>query len=341
MVEPFSSLPDGTEVPLYTIRGGGLIAKLMPIGATLVRLYVPDSNGSMADVVLGYEDAPTYMSDWMNIGAIVGRCANRIKGGEFTLNGKCYTLARNNLGNNLHSGPEFYSHKLWQVVSYEENAITFRLDSPNGDQGYPGNATIHVTYTLEHPGTLRIRYHGVTDQDTLMNLTNHTGFNLAGHEHPEKAIRQELEIFSSRFLVTDETFIPTGELRDVTGTVMDFRQAKPICRDIDTDEPQTARAKGYDSTYVVEQPLCARLKDPESGRTMEVYTDCPGVHLYSGNYLNIQGKDGVFYKDRTGICLETQYYPDSIHHSDWPQPVCYAGKPWESETSFFFYCSKQ
>lgn len=340
MEEVFSTLPDGTRVPLYTIRGGGITAKLMPIGATLVRLYVPDRTGHLEDVVLGYADAQTYLRDWMNIGAVVGRCANRIRGGEFTLNGVSYTLAKNNLGNSLHSGPDFYSHKLWQVVSHKESAITFRLDSPHGDQGYPGNATIHVTYSLEEPGTLRVRYHAISDQDTLMNLTNHTGFNLAGHRFPEKAIRQELQIFSSRFLVCDETSVPTGEIREVAGTPMDFRKAKPLCRDIDTGYCQTKIPLGYDSTYLVEQPLCARLTDPDSGRSMEVYTDMPGVHLYSGNYLNISGKDGVFYRDRTGICLETQFYPDAIHHCDWPQPVCKAGRSWESQTRFVFSCQE-
>lgn len=338
MTESFSKAKDGNEILLYTIKGGGLIAKLMPLGATLVRLYVPDSTGALADVVLGYDDADTYLSDWMNIGATVGRCANRIKGGTFTLNGQTVTLARNNLGNSLHSGPDFYSHRLWQVESQEENTITFRLDSPDGDQGYPGNVTIRVTYTLVDPGTLRINYEAVSDRDTVINLTNHSGFNLAGHQFPEKAIHQELTIFSSHFLPTDETFIPTGEVWDVTGTPMDFRTPKLISRDIETDYPQIIRPTGYDSTYLVEQPLCARLRDPNSGRTMEVYTNLPGVHFYSGNYLGISGKDSVYYSNRSGICLETQFYPDAIHHPQWPQPICRAGTPMCSQTCFVFSC---
>ena len=337
----FGILPDGKNTALYTIIGGGLKAVVSDYGAALVRLYVPDREGNLADVVLGFDNPNSYTTSSAFLGVTVGRNANRVKGASFKMGDQIVTLGNNENGNNLHSGPNPIHTRLWQVENCAENTITFRLDSPHGDQGYPGNVTILATYTLEEPGTLRIDYEAVSDRDTVVNLTNHSGFNLAGHQFPEKAIHQELTIFSSHFLPTDETFVPTGEIWDVTGTPMDFRAAKPISRDIDTDDPQIKRATGYDSTYLVEQPLCARLRDPGSGRTMEVYTDLPGVHFYSGNYLGISGKDGVYYANRSGICLETQFYPDAIHHPKWPQPVCKAGIPMKSRTCFVFSVSKQ
>ena len=336
MTEPFGTLSDGTKVRLYTIKGFGLTAKLCPLGATLVRLYAPDKNGNMDDVVLGYKDAAAYKADWMNIGATVGRCANRIRGGVFELNGKTYTLAQNNLGNNLHSGPDFYSHRLWLVENHTQTAITFYLESPDGDQGFPGNAKIRVTYQLEAPGTLSIRYEAVSDKDTIFNLTNHSCFNLRGHQYPETATEQVLMIPSSRFLPCDETFVPTGEIWSVDNTPMDFRTPKPIKRDIDADYAPLINPMGYDHSYPTEGALCAVLSDPVSGRTLRVYTDSPCVHVYSGNYIDIDGKDDVHYCDRAGIALETQFYPDAIHHPQWPQPVVKAGEIWTGKTEFVF-----
>lgn len=336
MTESFGTLPDGRSVFLYTIRGHGLKAMLCPLGATLVRLYTPDKNGNMDDVVLGYKDAAAYKADWMNIGATVGRCANRIRGGVFALGGKTYTLAQNNLGNNLHSGPDFYSHRLWSVEKHTETAITFYLESPDGDQGFPGNARIRVTYQLEDTMTLSIRYEAISDKDTIFNLTNHSCFNLRGHQHPHSAMEQLLMVPSSRFIPCDETFVPTGEIWDVKNTPMDFRTPKPIGRDIEADYASLQNPKGYDHSYPTEGTLCAVLSDPVSGRTMEVYTDSPCVHVYSGNYIDIEGKDGVHYHDRAGVALETQFYPDAIHHPHWPQPVVKAGELWTSKTKFIF-----
>lgn len=337
MTEPFGTLADGTKVSLYTISGFGLTAKLCPLGATLVRLYAPDITGNYEDVVLGYKDAATYQSDWMNIGATVGRCANRIRGGVFQLNGKTYTLAQNNMGNNLHSGPDFYSHRLWQVEDYTEASITFYLESPDGDQGFPGNARIRVRYQLEDPMTLSIRYEAVCDQDTIFNLTNHSCFNLRGHQHPKAAMEQVLTVPSSRFLPCDETFVPTGELWTVEDTPMDFRTPKPIGRDIEADYPPLRNPMGYDHSYPTESALCAVLSDPVSGRALKVYSDSPCVHVYSGNYIDLEGKDGVHYCNRAGVALETQFYPDAIHHPQWLQPVVKADKFWAGNTVLAFF----
>lgn len=336
MIQQFGTLPDGREVSLYTIQGFGLNAMLCPLGAALVRLYAPDRNGNYDDVVLGYKDAADYKADWMNIGATVGRCANRIRGGKFTLSGKEYTLAQNNLGNNLHSGPDFYSHRLWEVETHTPSSVTFYLESPDGDQGFPGNASIRVTYQLHPPMTLSIRYEAISDQDTIFNLTNHSCFNLRGHQYPEAALEQILMLPSNRFIPCDETFVPTGEICPVENTPMDFRTAKPIGRDIGEDFAQLKNPKGYDHSYPIEGPLCAVLSDPVSGRKLEVHTNSPCVHLYSGNYIDTDGKDGIHYCDRAGICLETQFYPDAIHHPQWPQPVAKAGEVWSGKTDFVF-----
>ncbi|MBQ3252549.1 MAG: galactose mutarotase [Oscillospiraceae bacterium] len=336
MIKPFGTLPDGRSVSLYTIAGHGLKAMLAPLGATLVRLYTPDKNGVYDDIVLGYRDAAAYKADWMNIGATVGRCANRIRGGTFTLGGQTYTLPQNNMGNNLHSGPDFYSHRLWEVENYTDASITFYLESPHMDQGFPGNAKIRITYSLQEPMTLSIRYEAVSDRDTILNLTNHSCFNLRGHQHPEAAMQQLLMLPSSKFIPCDETFVPTGEIRDVAGTPMDFRTPKPIGKDIHADYPPLRNPKGYDHSYPTEGPLCATLSDPVSGRVMEVYTDSPCVHVYSGNYIDLEGKDNVYYCDRAGVALETQFYPDAIHHPHWPQPIAKANEVWTGKTDFVF-----
>ena len=336
MEEPFGTLPDGSDVSLYTIEGHGLKAVLCPVGATLVRLYVPDRNGRYDDVVLGYQNAAAYQSDWMNIGAIVGRCANRIRGGVFELNGSTYTLEQNNMGNNLHSGPNFYSHRRWKVEQHTQAGITFYLESPDGDQGFPGNAKIRATYQLKAPMTLSLQIQAVSDQDTVFNLTNHSCFNLRGHQFPEAAMEQVLMLPSSRFLPCDDTFVPTGEIREVTGTPMDFRIPKPIGRDIEADYIPLRNSNGYDHSYPLEGNLCACLSDPISGRVLEVHTDSPCIHVYSGNFIDIDGKDNVHYCDRAGVSLETQFYPDAVHHPQWPQPIAKAKELWTSKTDFIF-----
>lgn len=338
MKKIFGKLPDGSNTFLYTIRGGGLTAVISDLGATIVKLFVPDRDGNLADVVLGFGDPKDYIASGTFFGAAVGRNANRIGGAAFTLNGRHYSLDTNDNGcNNLHSGFAYYKDRLWTVESITENSICLRLHSPNGDQGFSGNADIRVTYTLGTSGTLRITYDAVSDADTIFNLTNHSYFNLAGHDHPEKAMEQILTLPARHFTAADALSIPTGELRDVAGSPMDFRAPKPIGQDIDRDYDALRLQAGYDHNFEVFTSPCAILSDPASGRTMAVSTDCPGVQLYSGNFLMGEiGKDGASYCRRGGICLETQYYPDAVNHPQWKQPITKAGEPYHSETTLHF-----
>ena len=335
MREFFGTLPSGETASLYTISCGRLSAAVSDYGATLVRLLVPGQDGTLADVVLGYDDCNGYREGDACLGATVGRNANRLKDACFVLNGRTYALTPNENGNNLHSGPEFFSKRMWQVLSHTENALVLELNSPSGDQGFPGNARIRVSYTLE-PGALRIAYNAVCDKDTIFNMTNHSYFNLAGHEKTGAAMDQVLILPGRFFNPDDPQNIPTGELRKVEGTPMDFRTPKPIGRDIDLDYEPLVLQGGYDHNWEVFCNPCAILSDPGSGRTMAVSTDCPGIQFYAGNFLDETGKGGVYYGKRSGVALETQFYPDALHHPDWPQPITRAGEKYRSETVYRF-----
>lgn len=336
MKKPFGILPDGSQAHLYTISGGGLQASISDFGAVLVSLLVPDRNGAMADVVLGFDDANGYAGCTSYLGATVGRNANRVGGAKFSLGGSTYQLQPNDNGNNLHSG-DCYCFRMWELAEQTENAVKLRLRSPNGDQGFPGNADITLTYALEAPGVLHITYDGVCDADTIFNMTNHSYFNLAGHTSTDKAMEQILSMPARTYTVADAESIPTGEMRSVEGTPMDFRTPKPIGRDIDEDYEALNLQGGFDHNFEVFCNPCAVLTDPHSGRTMSVVTDCPGVQFYAGNFLGKDvGKNGVLYVKRSGICLETQYYPDAVNHPLWDQPVTKAGQHYHSETQYIF-----
>lgn len=334
--EFFGTLPTGEKAALYTISCGKLTAAVTDYGATLVRLMVPDKAENLADVVLGYDDASGYTRGTAFLGATVGRNANRVKGAAFVMEDRIVWLADNENGNNLHSGPDCYHMRLWRVEWQKEDSITFRLDSPNGDQGFPGNAVIRVTYALEYPATLRIQYDAVSDQDTVFNLTNHSYFNLAGHDKPERAMAQTLTLPARFFNPDDTQNIPTGELRSVAGTPMDFRSPKALGQDIGQDYDPLRLQGGYDHNFEVFCAPCAILADPVSGRTMAISTDCPGIQVYTGNYLNDVGKNGVKYPPRSGVALETQFYPDSVNHPEWPQPFTRAGERYRSVTRYQF-----
>lgn len=336
MEEKFSNLHIDEGAALYTIIGGGLRAQLCDFGAALVRLWVPDASGDLADVVLGYDTAKGYKEGGSCLGGTIGRNANRIGGAAFSIGGKNYTLTANEGRNNLHSGPDGYHKRLWAVKEQSENAITFVLTSPDGDQGMPGNAQITVTYRLSADSGLHIVYDGVCDQDTVFNLTNHSYFNLAGHQNTDKAMDQVLSLPARHFCPDDAESIPTGEKRAVEGTPMDFRTPKPIGRDIGADYEPLHLQGGYDHNFEVFCNPCATLTDPASGRSMSVYTDCPGIQFYSGNFLDDDGKDGVHYGKRSGVALETQFYPDALHHPDWAQPVTKVGQRYHSETCYQF-----
>lgn len=334
--KPFGTLPSGEVAHLYTIRCGAMEAAITDFGATLVSLIVPDKTGNCADVVLGFDSAAPYAASGAYLGATVGRNANRIKGAEFTLGEKRYQMEKNDNANNCHSGCDSYAFRLWKVFEHTESALSLTLESPDGDQGFPGNAKLRVTYALEHPGTLSITYDAVSDEDTVFNLTNHAYFNLAGHENGHKAMDQILSLGARVFTAADHESIPTGELRSVEGTPMDFRTPKPIGRDIDMAYDALQLQGGYDHNFEVFCNPCAILTDPDSGRTMSVVTDTPGVQLYTANFLDETGKGGVHYTNRSGICLETQYYPDAINHPEWDQPIVKAGQRYHSETKYIF-----
>lgn len=337
MQESFGILPSGEEAFLYTISCGKLSAAVTDYGASLVKLLVPGRDGQVADVVLGYDDCNGYRTaNGACLGATVGRNANRLQGAAFALNGKTFRMTPNEGNNNLHSGPDFFFQRLWTLVSHRENAVTLELTSPDGDQGFPGNAVIRITYSLEADHGLHIVYEAKSDKDTVFNFTNHSYFNLAGQEQTGKAMEQLLTIPGRFFNPDDAENIPTGELRPVAGTPMDFRVPKPIGQDIGADYEPLRLQGGYDHNWEVFCSPCATLSDPDSGRSMSVYTDCPGIQVYAGNYLNETGKGGVYYGRRSGVALETQFYPDCLHHPDWPQPITRAGETYRSETVYRF-----
>ena len=335
MKELFGKLPCGADAYLYTISCGRMEARITDLGATLVRLYVPDERGIREDVVLGFDDPQGYLTSTAYLGGTIGRNGNRIADAAFCLSGSEYAMAANEGRNNLHSGPDGYERRLWTVTEHTASSVSFRLDSPHGDQGFPGTAAIRVTYTLTGDA-LTISYDAVSDRDTVFNLTNHSYFNLAGHHRVEAAMEQHLTIPGRFFNADDEESIPTGELRDVAGSPMDFRVPKPIGRDIEENYDALRLQGGYDHNYEVFCQPAAIVYSPASGREMAVYTDCPGIQFYAGNFLNEAGKDGVRYCKRSGIALETQFYPDAIHHPDWPQPVTKAGERYHSETTYRF-----
>ena len=337
MKENFGILPDGTQASLYTISCGKLTATVTDFGAHLVSLMVPDKNGNVDDVVLGYDDANGYRTgNGAYLGAVVGRNANRVKGAAFMMGDTKVRMTPNEGENNLHSGPNGFHLRMWDYVRSTPSSVTLHLLSPQGDQGFPGKADIYVTYALEKNGVLRIRYDALCDQDTVMNMTNHSYFNLAGQKNTAAAMNQELILPGRFFNPDDAENIPTGELRPVEGTPMDFRIPKPIGRDINCDYEPLHLQVGYDHNWEVFCSPCAILRDPESGREMAVSTDCPGIQFYAGNFLDETGKNGISYGFRQGVALETQFYPDSVHHSDWPQPFVKAGQHYHSETTYKF-----
>lgn len=326
----FGILPSGEQASLYTISSGRVRASITDLGATLVSLWVDD-----VDVVLGYDDAAGYLNNDGFLGAVVGRNANRIGGAAFRLNDRDIRLTPNEGRNNLHSGPACWNTRLWKVEDAGKNSIRFSLNSPEGDQGFPGNAAICVTYTIEDDA-LTVAYDALSDADTVFNLTNHAYFNLAGQDHPESAMDQLLSVNALHFNPDDAENIPTGELRPVEDTPFDFRTAKPLGRDIGMDYEPLHLQGGYDHNFVISGNPCAVLTDPSSGRTMTVTTDCPGVQVYTANFLDVTGKNGIRYPKRSGVCLETQFAPDSVNHPEWPRPFVKAGVPYHSETKFQF-----
>ncbi len=338
-------LPGGQPVSRYTLtNGNGVSASFTDLGAIWLTMNVPDKEGHLADVVLGADRVEVLLENPGHMGEPVGRNANRIGGAAFVLNGKTYALAKNNGENNLHSGPDYYRTRLWEAQVEETGLgtrISFGLESPDGDQGFPGHARVTVSYTLTEDDSLQIDYHMVCDEDTVANMTNHAYFNLAGHASGD-AMGQLVWIDGDHFTPTDAGSIPTGELQPVEGTPMDFRTRKPLAQEIDADFEQLKLAGGYDHNWALNHPsgevaLSAKAWDPESGRTMEVYTDLPGVQLYTANGMNTaDGKGGAFYGPRSGYCFETQYFPDAVNKPQFASPVLKAGEEYRTVTIYKF-----
>lgn len=345
--QAFGSTADGMPVELYTLtNANGIETTISNYGGIVVTLMVPDRNGNLGDVVLGYETLERYINNNPYFGAIIGRYGNRIAQGRFTLNGVEYTLAQNDGENHLHGGIKGFDKVIWnaRALSDEKNpGLDLSYVSPDGEEGYPGTLSITVTYTLTQDNALKIDYLATTDKDTVINVTNHSYFNLAGAGVGD-ILGHELMLNADTFTPGDETLIPTGELRSIKDTPMDFTHSTAIGARINEDYEQLQFGPGgYDHNWVLNESeeslvLAARVSESGTGRIMEVYTTEPAIQFYTGNFLDgsITGKGGNVYKQRYGFCLETQHYPDSPNKPDFPSTVLKPGETYTSTTIYKF-----
>ena len=340
--EKFGTTACGKDIYMYTLSNSkGMQAKIINYGAILVSLLVPDTNGHTEDVVLGFDRLEDYYGNGSFFGATIGPSANRIAGASFALGGRQYKIDDNDGGNNLHSHMEQGYHKRVWTALEGTDSVTLTVEGKDGDMGFPGNKTASITYSLSEDNELKLSYHAVSDADTIINLTNHTYFNLSGHQ---AGIIEDhlLQINASHFTPVVAGAIPTGEIAPVAGTPLDFTQMKPIGRDINADCEQLKLVKGYDHNFVIDGAdgtlrEIAAAEDPKSGRKMKVFTDLPGVQFYAGNCIGEEtGKGGAVYGPRSGFCLETQYYPDNIHHPNFPQAVFGPGREYDAVTVYQF-----
>ena len=334
------------EPELYTIRNAsGMEASITNYGGRIVSLLVPDRDGQMRDVVLGFDNLKDYYPEHneTDFGASIGRYANRIKDGRINIDGTDYQLPRNNFGHCLHGGTRGWQYQFYEAAEQTENSLKLVRVSPDGDQGFPGNVTASVTFTLTEDNKLDIRYEAVTDAPTVINMTNHSYFNLSGEPAEHDILGDELYINASNFTPVDDTFMTTGEIWPVDGTPMDFRVAKAIGKDIDADYEQLRNGHGYDHNWVLDtsgddKVVAAALYSPVSGIELKVYTDEPGIQVYAGNFLDgtVIGKGGVAYGHRTAVCLETQKFPDTPNKPEWPSAVLRPGETYTSHCVFEF-----
>ncbi len=351
-VSDFGKTNEGLAVYRYVLSNRkGVEAVVISYGATLVSLRVPDRNGQAADIVLGYDDLAGYEQGKSFLGATIGRYGNRIAGGEFTLDGKVFHLPKNDGPNSLHGGTRGFNKRVWTGVDRsraDAQVLVLSYSSPDGEEGYPGTLKAKVTYTLPAEASeLRIDYAATTDKDTIVNLTNHSYFNLSGDTSKE-IVDQQLLLRARQFTPVDATLIPTGELRAVRGTPFDFTVPTAIGNRINQDDEQLKFGKGYDHNWVLERTkkgglqLAAEVFEPTSGRVLQVLTTEPGIQFYSGNFLDgtAKGKGGQLYSHRTGLCLETQHFPDSPNHPKFPSTVLKPGEPYRSTTVLRFSARK-
>jgi aldose 1-epimerase len=345
---PFGIAVDGTAVEAFTLaNASGAEVRAMTYGARILSIRVPDRSGRLGDVALGFDDLAGYLQDSQYIGAVVGRYANRIAFGRFTLDGVSYNVTRNDAANHLHGGNPGFDKLVWTADCQggaDHSSVSFTLTSADGDQGYPGRLHARVTYALDDRNRLTVRYHATTDAPTVVNLTQHTYFDLSGGSSPD-VLRHELTIHADHFTPVDAGLIPTGEIAPVHATPFDFRSGAAVGARIDLPDEQLRHARGYDHNFVLDRSgggddlaHAARLYDSTTGRVLDVYTTEPGLHFYSGNYLDgsRRGKSGRLYGRHRGMCVETQHFPDSPNHTAFPSTVLRPGEKHRSTTVFAF-----
>jgi aldose 1-epimerase len=338
--QPFGKTPDGTPVDVYTLKDDALEARIITYGGIVISLKVPDKSGKSADVVLGYDSLDGYLAKGPYFGAIIGRYGNRIAGGKFTLDGKTYSIPPNDGPNALHGGPRGFDKVVWKAKQIP-HGIELSHVSPDGDQGFPGTLSAVVRYTLNGKD-LKIEYSATTDKNTVLNLTNHSYFNLAGQGNGD-ILKHHVKLNAERFTPVNDVLIPTGELAIVEGTPLDFRKSTAVGARINDDNEQLRRGKGYDHNWVLDSgggklAEAAEVYEPTTGRVMQVWTDQPGVQFYTGNFLDgtITGKDGKVYQQRSALCLETQHFPDSPNHPNFPSTELKPGQKYHTVTIYRF-----
>ena len=345
-IKSFGTTSKGEKTYVYTMKNdAGMEVQVSDFGATLVNVVVPDPEENPVEVVLGYDTAADYEAGDGAMGASVGRNANRIGGAEFELQGVTYKLTKNDGENNLHSGLDFYHKRVWEVVENADDHVTFKMQSPDGDQGYPGTLEMYVTYSLDEENALTIHYQAEPDQDTIINMTNHSYFNLNGHKSGD-VLNHTLMLDADTFTPATEQSIPTGEIRSVEGTPMDFRNGKKVGAEIHADYEPLKFGNGYDHNWVLKNEgkfdKVAEVTGDASGIVMEVWTDLPGVQVYTGNFqgTGIACKHGVKYPKHVSVCLESQKYPDSPNKKDWPSPYLKPGEKYISHVAYRFSVKK-
>lgn len=340
----FGSTSKGEQATLYTMtNSNGSYVSITDFGGSIVSIVVPDKNGTMTDVVLGYDDVTGYEKQDTYFGALIGRCGNRIEKGRFTLNGTTYQLNLNDGNNHLHGGSVGYDKRFWNVEEKDGNLVC-TLNSPDGEENYPGNLDITVTYSFSDKNELSIHYEAETDQDTVCNLTNHVYFNLEGHG-AGPILNHKLRIFADQFTLGNDECVPTGVIADVEDTVFDFREYRRIGDDIDANVEQIQFAGGYDHNWVLSDSsnnltLCAQAYSEETGIAFDTKTTLPGMQFYAGNFIKAEnpiGKGGVHYDKRHGFCLETQVFPNATTHAHFPSPYLKAGEKYDTTTQYCFY----
>lgn len=342
----FEGERDGKPTALYILSNkAGMEVCITNFGGRIVSIMVPDRNGDFKDVVLGFDKVSDYFpeNNESDFGAAIGRYANRINQGKITIDGTEYQLPQNNFGHCLHGGPMGWQYQVYTVVESDASHLKLKMDSPDGDQQFPGAVTAFVTYTLTEDNKIDIRYDATSDAPTVINMTNHTYFNLAGDPAGHSVCDDEMVINADFFTPVDNTYMTTGEIVPVEGTPFDFRRAKKIGRDIDAEDEQIRNGNGYDHNWVLNSKgddtvFAVEVYSPASGIVLTEFTNEPGVQVYSGNFLDgtVTGKGGVVYKQRVGLCLESQKYPDTPNKPDWPSAFLRPGENYHSHCVFAF-----